>query len=81
MEDYIDAVEQVNKTETKNKTMSLLINIFLSVGMVLNILDNDLMRDIINSEYKFKRSVIISGINIGYSIVVLVVSNIYYFLQ
>ena len=81
MEDYVEAVEQVNKTETKNKTISLLINIFLSVGMLLNILDNDLMRDLINGEYKFKPSVIISGINIAYSAVVLVASNIYYFFQ
>ena len=81
MDNYIEAVEQVDKNETKIKTASLFINIFLTIGMVLNIMDNDLIRDIINGEYKFQRSTVISGINIAYSFIVLVVSNVYYFIQ
>ena len=64
MDNYVEAVEQVDKNETKIKTVSLFINIFLTIGMVLNIMDNDLIRDIINGEYKFQRSTVISGINI-----------------
>ena len=81
MEDYVEAVAQVDKNETKIKRVSMFINIFLTIGMLINILDNDLLRDIINGEYKFQRSTTISAINIAYSFIILVVSNVYYFVQ
>ena len=81
MQDYVEAVAQVDKSETKIKRVSMFINIFLTIGMLINILDNDLIRDIINGEYKFQRSTAISAINIVYSFIILVVSNIYYFVQ
>ena len=81
MDPYAEAVQEITKNETKIKTVSLLVNIFLTVGMVINILDNDLIRDLVNGEYKFQRSTPISAINVIYSFIVLVASNIYYFVQ
>jgi len=81
MDNYAEAVAQVDKNESKIKTVTLLVNIFLTVGMIINILDNDLIRDIINGEYKYQRSTAISATNAIYSFVVLVASNIYYFIQ
>ena len=81
MDPYAEAIQQITKNETKIKTVSLLVNICLTVGMVINILDNDLIRDLINGEYKFQRSTPISTINVAYSFIVLVASNVYYFVQ
>ena len=81
MDPYAEAVQEITKNETKIKTVSLLVNIFLTVGMIINILDNDLIRDVINGEYKFQRSTPISATNAIYSFIVLVASNIYYFVQ
>ena len=81
MEDYVEAGAQDDKNETKISRVSMFINIFLTIGMLVNILDIDLLRDIINGECKFQRSAAISGINIAYSFLILVVSNIYFFIH
>ena len=78
---YEIPVDKINNTIKINKCLTLVINIFIAIGSILNILDNDLIRDLINGEYKFQRTTIISGINEFYSFVALIVSNVYYFLQ
>lgn len=64
-----------------NKCLSLLLYIFVSLGGILGILDNDLMRDIINGEFKFKPSVPISAFSIFYNLTLFIASNVVYFSQ
>jgi len=78
---YEIPVAKINSTIKINKCLTLVINIFITIGSILNILDNDLVRDLINGDYKFQRTTIISGINAAYNFAALIVSNVYYFLQ
>ena len=81
MDPYAEVVQEITKNETTIKTVSLLVNIFLTVGMVINILDNDFIRDLVNGEYKFQRSTPISAINSIYSFIVFASLNVYDFIR
>jgi len=73
--EYQIAKNKMNKI----RCLSFTINLFISIGCLLGILDNDLLRDIINGEYKSQISNYISGINMGYSFILLIASNVAYF--
>ena len=73
--EYEKAKNKINKT----KCLSLTINILVSIGCLLGILDNDLLRDIINRDYKYQPSNYISGINAVYNFVLFIISNILYY--
>ena len=74
-------IDEINKTIKINKCVSLTLDIFITIGCLLNILDNDLIRDLINSTFEFKTTTVISGFNAFFSFIVLIVTNVYYFLQ
>jgi len=72
--EYEKAKNKINKA----KCLSFTINLFISIGCLLGILDNDLLRDIINGDYKAQSSNYISGINAVYNLILLIVSNVVY---
>ena len=59
-----------------NNIPTLLINIFLTISQLFEILDNDLIKEYIDREDIKKNSAIISGISLFYSVIIFDSSNI-----
>ena len=59
-----------------NNIPTLIINIFLTISQLFEILDNDLIKDFIDGEDIKKNSAIISGFSLFFSVIIFVSSNI-----
>ena len=71
-----------NKKQMVEIIYTLLINIFITVSQLFDILDNDLIRSVIDKEFEKKRSLWISITSIICNVIIFIVSNImtYYLL-
>ncbi len=59
-------------------SVSLIINIFVCITQVFNILDNDLIRELIDGEFEWKKSTPIAICAVSFDIIIFIASNIIY---
>ena len=55
--------------------ITLLINIFITISQLFDILDNDLIRSVIDNEFEKKPSLWISITSIIFNVIIFIVSN------
>jgi hypothetical protein len=60
--------------------LSLLLNIYISVGSVLSILDNDVMRHVINGDFEYKPAFWFGLLAMFYDFITLITINVVFIL-
>lgn len=72
------SIKNTLKQVLKMSSVTLVINIFICISQILNILDNEIIVDLINGEFEWKTSTPISICAVGFDVIIFIASNVIY---